>query len=312
MNATGTTRLVSVVVGVALATVSLSPTAFAAPSADAITPESANEARFGVEQQGKQLIDSGSPGEAAELYWTEGVRLKDPVLILDSAEALRDQAAAERSIPGAEAAIERVAPALDMLYFLRDGAGSASWQPLAAEHLPTVITRAEALVSDAKALIAAIEDEQRRAAEAAAAPVEPEKSSRGPAKPGTGLIAAGSAAAVLGLGGAGLGVAGLLIGNQAQADVEDPLVYEPEHSAAEARGQNANVLAGVGFAVAGVGVGVGVALIVLGLKKRKRAGEGPDEGSGTEADADVAVVPILFGDGSGRSQGGGLGVVGRF
>ena len=121
---------------------------------------------------------------------------------------------------------------------------------------------------------------------------------RGPAKPGTGLIAAGSAALVVGLGGAGLGVAGLLLGARAQSDVEDPLVYEPEHSAAEARGQNANVLAGVGMAIAGVGVGAGVALIVIGLKKRKQAG--------STAQAQTIVVPIW------HEGGAGLGVAGRF
>lgn len=265
---------------------------------DDITPDSANSARFGVEQQGKQLVDSGAYEQAAELYWLEGVRLKDPVLILDSAEALRAQANAERSIPAAQAAIERVAPALDMLYFLRDGATSTAWQPVAAEYLDTVITRAQTLVSDLEALIAEIEDEQRKAADAAAAPVADTKQSRGPAKPGTGLIAGGSAALVVGLAGAGLGAAGLAMGARAQSEVEDPLVYEPEHSAAAARGQNANVLAGVGLAIAGVGLGVGAALVVLGVKKRKQAGATPN--------AEAALVPVWLGD------GGGLGLVGRF
>jgi hypothetical protein len=267
---------------------------------DDITPDSANSARFGVEQEGKQLVDSGAYEQAAELYWLEGVRLKDPVLILDSAEALRAQAAAERSIPAAQSAIERVAPALDMLYFLRDGATSSAWQPIAPEYLDTVITRAETLITDAEALIAEVEEEQRKAAEAAAAPVEPTEERRGPAKPGTGLIAGGSAALVIGLAGAGLGAAGLGLGAQAQSSVEDPLVYEPEHSAAEAKGQTANVLAGVGFALAGVGVGVGVGLIVVGVKKRKQSG------GDAAAESEVAVVPVWLGD------GGGLGLVGRF
>ena len=268
---------------------------------DDITPDSANSARFGVEQQGKQLVDSGAYEQAAELYWLEGVRLKDPVLILDSAEALRDQAASERSIPAAQSAIERVAPALDMLYFLRDGATSSAWQPVAPEYLDTVITRAETLVTDAEALIAEIEEEQRKAAEAAAAPIdEPSKQRRGPARPGTGLIAGGSASLVVGLAGMGLGAAGLGLGARAQSEVEDPLVYEPEHSAAAQRGQTANVLAGVGLALAGVGVGVGAALIVIGVKKRKQAGA--DEGAAVEA----AVVPVWLG------EGGGVGLVGRF
>ena len=100
---------------------------------------------------------------------------------------------------------------------------------------------------------------------------------------------------MIGLGGAGLGAAGLLLGAQAQADVEDPLVYEPEHSEAEQRGQTANLLAGVGLAVAGVGVSVGIALLVVGVKKRKQA-----------APIETALVPVWL------EQGGGVGLVGRF
>jgi hypothetical protein len=302
-----TARLLGVAVSVAVLVTSPGRVVAAAPSDGAITPESTNAARFEVEQQGQQLRERGDLREAAELYWTEGVRLKDPVLILDSAEALRDHAAEQRSIEHAEQAIDRAAPALDMLYFLRDRlrdqTSAAAWQPLAAEHLDTVITRAEALVRDANALIRAIEDEQRRAAEASTPEPEPEPERRA-AKPGTGLIAAGSAATVLGLAGAGLGIAGLVLGAQAQAEVEDPLVYEPEHSAAEARGESANVLAGVGLAVAGVGLGVGAALIVLGLKKRKRAGA---------ADPELSVVPLLFNHGPERGlAGGGFGLAGSF
>jgi hypothetical protein len=268
---------------------------------DEITPDSANAARFGVEQQGRALVDAGAPDQAAELYWTKGVELKDPVLIIDCGEAWRNHAREQRSIESAQAAIDRTAVALDMLYFLRDGATSSSWQPVAPEYLATVIERAEAVVSDAQALIAEIEEEQRLAAEAAAAPPD-EEPKRGPMRPGTGLIIGGAAAMVVGVGGAGLGIGGLALGAQAQDDVENPIVYEPEHSAAEARGRRANVLAGVGFALAGVGVGVGVALIYLGVKKRKQSG-GESE---AEAQAGAMVVPSV-----GRS-GAGLSVVGRF
>lgn len=290
-------RLVGTAVSVSLL---LAMPAHAAFGEADITPESATDARASVEQQAKSLRDSGELAEAAELYFREGVRLKDPVLIIESAEALRDQADAERSIAVAESALERVTPALDMLYFLRDGSVSAAWQPVAPELVATAITRAEGLITDAQTLIATIEDEQRKAAEAAAAPVETENQKRGAAKPGTGLLAAGSAALVIGLGGAGLGAAGLIIGAQAQVQVEDPLVYEPEHSDAEDRGQTANTLAGVGFALAGVGIGVGVALIVLGVKKRKQAAGSPE----------VALVPIWLG--GAHDRGAGIGVVGRF
>lgn len=262
-----------------------------------ITPDSANAARFSIEQQGQQLGASGNHRQAAELYWQKGIELKDPVLIIDAAEAWRAHARSERSIEAAQTAGTQAAVALDMLYFLRDGATSSAWQPVAPEHLGTLIARAQTVVTDAQALIAEIEAEQARAAEAANAPAEDPKKKRGPAKPGTGLIAGGSTALVLGLGGAGLAVTGLLLGAQAQADVEDPLVYEPEHSAAEGRGRTANVLAGVGIGVGAVGIGVGVALISVGVKKRKAAGS---------TTAHVMPVPML------SSHGGGLGLAGRF
>jgi hypothetical protein len=262
-----------------------------------VTPDSANAARFGIEQQGQQLGASGNHQQAAELYWQKGVELKDPVLIVDAGEAWREHARSQRSIEAAQTAIVQVQVALDMLYFLRDGATSSAWQPVAPEHLAVLIERAQTVVRDAQALIAEIEAEQQRAIEAANAPVEPPPK-RGPAKPGTGLIAGGSAALVIGLGGAGLGAAGLVLGAQAQAEVEDPLVYPPEHGAAEARGRSANVLAGVGIGIGALGVSVGVALIAVGVKKRKQAGS-------TIAKT-LVPVPMI------GPSGGGLGLAGRF
>ncbi len=263
-----------------------------------ITPDTANAARFGVEQQGQQLSASGNHQQAAELYWQKGIELKDPVLLIDAGEAWREQARSQRSLDAANTAVTQVSVALDMLYFLRDGASSEAWQPVAPEHLGTLIERAEKVVSDAEALIAEIEDEQRRAAEAANAPVEEPKKKRGPAKPGTGLLLGGSVSLVIGLGGAGLAATGLILGAQAQADVEDPLVYEPEHSAAEARGRTANLLAGVGIGVGAVGISVGVALIAVGVKKRKQAS--------STTTAELMPVPML------SRGGGGLGLAGRF
>jgi hypothetical protein len=261
-----------------------------------ITPDSANSARFSIEQQGQQLSASGNHKQAAELYWQKGIELKDPVLIVDAGESWRAHARSQRSIEAAQTAIVQTSVALDMLFFLRDGATSSTWQPVAPHHLVPLIERAQTVVDDAQALIAEIEAEQQRAAAAANAPVEAPRK-RGPAKPGTGLIAGGSAALVIGLGGAGLAAAGLVLGVNAQTDVEDPLVYEPEHSAAQARGRTANMLAGVGIGVGVVGIGVGVALIVKGVKQRKQAGP---------TSASLLPVPLI------SRNGAGLGLSGRF
>src|SRR5690349_16803320 len=144
-----------------------------------ITPDTANAARFGVEQEGQQLSGSGNHQQAAELYWQKGVELKDPVLIVDAGEAWIEQARAQRSIDAAQTATMQVSVALDMLYFLRDGATSSTWQPVAPEHVSTLIERAQKVVTDAQTVIAEIEAEQQRATEAANAPVEEPKEKRG-------------------------------------------------------------------------------------------------------------------------------------
>ncbi|NVB37997.1 hypothetical protein G6O69_09150 [Pseudenhygromyxa sp. WMMC2535] len=270
----------------------------AARAQSPITPESANEARVDPEQTSQLLVDTGALAEAAQLLWDEGVALKDPLLFIEAAELWLDQAEAERSIPAAEAAVEGVAPALDMLYFLRDSATSKQWRPIADEHLDTVIARAEAIAPAAADLIAEIEAEQ------AAALLPPEPPPSKSAKPGTGLIAGGSAALVVGIAGLGLGVSGLAIGAAAQRDVEDPLVYADEHHAAELRGRRGNIMAGVGLGLGGVGLAAGVALLVLGVKKRERAGLGP--ASEEDPAVEATLTPLWLGGGA------GLGVVGRF
>lgn len=261
---------------------------------DPITPSSAAGARFSIEQQGQALSAAGSHEQAAQLYWQKGVELKDPLLIVAAAEAWREHARAQRSIDAANSAIATAQVALDMLYFLRDSATSASWQPIEPAQVHMIIGRGEVVITEANALIAEIEDEQRRAAEPP--PPEPKR-----LKPGTGLIAGGSVTLVLGLGGAGLGVAGLFMGAAAQREVEDPLVYEPEHSEAEARGRRSNAFAGVGLAVAGVGVTVGAVLIALGVKKRKLSGSNHSEDKPS-----AMIVPSFSGNGA------GLSLVGRF
>ncbi len=74
----------------------------------------------------------------------------------------RARARSQRSIEAAQTAIVQVQVALDMLYFLRDEATSSAWQPVAPQHVGTLIERAQTVVSDAQSLIAEIEAEQQR------------------------------------------------------------------------------------------------------------------------------------------------------
>jgi hypothetical protein len=281
-------RLIALLLVVGLA---LPPVARAAPP-EPITPESTSSARFSVEQEGQQSIAAGDLQGASDLYYTRGYELRDPVLIVASVEQLRDLAKRDRSIPAAQNALERLRVAFDMLYYLRDSSTSAAWQPISSDQVATVIARAERVQTETEALISEIEAE---IAAAAAAP--PEQKKRGKAKPGTIMIAGGTAALVLGLGAAGLGAGGLAIGAGAQQDVEDPLVYAAEHRAAEQRGRQGNLMAGVGFAIAGVGIVAGATLIVLGVKKRKAAGPSTQ-----------AMVPVPIG----LNHGAGIGLTGRF
>jgi hypothetical protein len=277
------------VVGLAL------PTQAGAAPAE-VTPESTSAARFSVEQDGQQLISTGSLQAASDLYWAKGFELRDPVLIVAAAEQLRDLADRDRSIPAAQQALERLTVAFDMLYYLRDSATSASWQPITSDQVAIVLARADRVSTEAQTLIAAIEAE---VAAAAAAPEPDEKTRRGKAKPGTVLIASGATLLVIGLGvGGGLGAAGLWNGAAAQKRVEHPLVYAKEHAEADLRGRQSNIMAGVGLAIAGVGVIAGAALLVIGVEKRKAAGAGSSQA--------MVPTPVWL------RGGAGVGVAGRF
>jgi hypothetical protein len=256
-----------------------------------ITPESTSAARFDVEREGQGLIGRGELQAASDLYWQQGIQLKDPVLIVGAAEQLRELSKRDRSIPAAKSGLERLLLAFDLLYFLRDSATSSAWQPLEGGQITTVLDRAQRVQNELQQLIAEIEAEQ--AAAAAPPPVEDERK----LGPGMGMIIGGTAALVLGLGAGGMGAAGLAIGYSAQQDVEDPLVYEQDHRAAEQRGRTGNVLAGVGFGLAGIGVAAGVALLVLGTKKRKAA---------SHEERAWVPAPLLL------REGAGIGVWGRF
>lgn len=267
------------------------PLLVAAPK-DAITPQSADEARFAVAGAARSKRDSGDLEGAAIHLAREGERLKDPVLYVESGETYLEHARSARNIPTVDDAKAQAYVALDMLNFLQSGDASSQWQPVADTDLGDLVNRAKGIISDGDVLIAEIEAE----IEAANAPPPVEEKKR---RPGLGLMIGGGAAVAIGAAGAGIGAAGLAIGAKNQSIVDDPLVYEDEHRAAEEAGARGNLLAAVGFPIAAVGLAVGVALIVIG-KKKKDAAAGGDE------QASVFVHPLL-----GR-QSSGLGIAGRF
>lgn len=242
-----------------------------------VTPTTAAAARKVPQDEARTLRMSGNHSAAASYLADEAVRLKDPVLFLDAADAYKAAGEEAGEIEPIQTAKEQVLVAIDMLEFLGDDRASKQWQPVTDDHRSALLSRAEGLLAQCDAAI-----EQITAAQAAPVeePVEEDKRSGN----GMGLIVAGAGLGVVGLAGLGLGVAGLGIGANAQSEVDDPRIYGREFDTWDAKGRRGNLFAYVGLPVAAVGLGAGIALIVLGLKKRKLAGaqeaEPVDEGDG--------------------------------
>jgi hypothetical protein len=243
-----------------------------------ITPTTAAAARKTPQEEARTLRMSGNHSAAAGYLADEAVRLKDPVLFLDSADAYKTTGEEAREIESVQKAREQALIATDMLEFLGDDRASQQWQPVSGDHREALLSRAATLVAQCEILVDEITAEQGAPVEA---PVE--KKERRPGK-GMGLIIAGAGLGVVGLAGLGLGIAGLGIGSNAQSEVDDPRVYGPDYDVWDEKGKRANKMAYIGLPLAAVGLGGGIALIVLGLKKRKSAGaeeEAPlDEGDG--------------------------------
>ncbi len=258
-----------VAIAVAVSMIGVSP-AYAGPK---LTPDKTEELRAAAREKAD---GSGDLAAQADVLFRSGQELGDPELMLDGARRLQTLADRERSTEIAGTALEEAATALDVIHYLMDGDNYARtrWRPVASDALPDLRDRAETIRDELTTLIEVIEEERAAAAAAAAAaaqPKEEEKKKRGPAKPGTGLIAGGAGMIVLGAGGLGLMSAGLAIGadTQKQAEGLDLPAQLDELDRLDKEGARANLFAYVGGAVAAVGIGVGLGLVIAGAKKRK-------------------------------------------
>lgn len=269
---------------VALAVTSLgvlpTPVWASPPPKETITPESAEIQRAAARMQGKQASDEAARGE---LLAERGRTLQDPRLLADAAAAFVEHARTTRDDTALDRAEAEAALALDMLGFLASGKAASAWQPIDTDRLEAEIADVESLLRDVRSLREEIEAE-RAAAAAPPPPVEKRRKLR----PGTGLIAGGASALVVGVGGLGLGAAGLAMGQSAQRDVEDPNVYGDAWLDADAKGELGNDLAIAGFVVAGVGLAAGATLVGLGVKKRR-------ESTAPRERAEVAITPTMRG-----------------
>lgn len=232
----------------------------------------------------RNAVRESADGDPDDLETGAG-QLGDPVLFMEAADARLEAAAEARSTEEAEAAKEPSRTALDILHFLEDSYASDTptrWQVVAAADVRDHIDRAEAQLRRADDLVAEIEAEEA-AQEAAVADGGERRQNKGKKKqrkrrerrPGTGMIATGSAFLALGAGGLGLMSAGLVLGARYQSDAEalEPTQTE-EYDDLETKGERANLFAYIGAGVAGLGVAVGIPLVIVGAKKRKRAGPG--------------------------------------
>lgn len=228
-------------------------------------------------------IDAGRPpgSRAAIDHLTRaGEEHGDPELFLAAAQLAFDEAEQARDPELAQEAAGLASIARDISLYLSEDQNYAAtdWRPVTLERAAELAELARSLAGEAEQLAETIVAE-RAAAEAEAnrrddeADVEPERRER---RPGTGLIAGGSVALTLGLGGVGMIGAGVALGQARQRDA-DALMPGDFDGLAELdrQGAQANTIVYAGIGVATVGLAVGVALIVVGVKKRK-AGAGSD------------------------------------
>ena len=259
--------------------VALALTLIAGPvAAKGLKPDDAAEARASV-----QAGLPADPRLAVDALRLEAEMRGDPELFLLAAQSARDLAAQERNPEMAAVAQQLALTARDIGSYLGqdENFDATDWRPVTRERAQAISLEAGTVATQARSLIDEIEAERAADAEAARlAALEGDEEERAGMRPGTGLIAGGSAALVLGVGGVALLATGLSMGSSAQREAESlSLPAELDRLAElDSKGSTGNVLAFVGGAVAGVGVAVGVALIVVGVKKRKAAGPEPEAG----------------------------------
>jgi hypothetical protein len=258
------------------------------------------------------IVDAqpSDPRRAIDELTRAGEELGDPELFLLAARLGHDEAEQSRDLELAQAAAVHAAVARDIGLYLADKRNydATDWRPVTHDRASDLAREAARLISQSEALADQIEAERLAAAEAArarAAEVDDEGRQKRERRPGTGLIAGGSAALVLGVAGVGMLGTGLALGSARQRDAEAlNLPAERDRlTELDAQGASANTLAYVGGAFAGVGLAVGVALIVVGVKKRNAAGPGDAAGLGRNR--------MLVG-GWVEHSGGGFALQGRF
>ncbi|MFO0631333.1 MAG: hypothetical protein U0168_00625 [Nannocystaceae bacterium] len=251
-----------------------------------VTPEDGARKRAEAQVLGRDLVKA-DPTAAGMHYDSRAAEWGDPVLYLDAADAYIAAAEKDREVPMAEAAIERARIALDLLYFALDPAADKDFRVIETSAVPDLISRANDTLAKAQSLAESI---ARGDGEAEADKGEGDKKKR-ERKPINAKAMFISGAAVTGLGGAvlGVGAVGLILGAVNQSRAEDPTVYGSEYDQVAAKGERANLIAGVGLGLGGALVLGGVAMMIVGKVAAKKQGKPPQERK------TVRIAPALNG-----------------
>jgi len=281
-----------------------------------LTPEDAEAKRQAIRNSVSAARDSGNWIAVAEGLEKNAPLLGDPVTMLEAGEARIEAAAKGRSVDQANLAIADTRTALDILHFydaVASGQAVSDWLVIAPGDAASLIERGDAQIERAEGLIEEIEAEKVAAAAAKGDDDDDDKKKKkkrkkkprdGKAKPGTGMIAAGSVFTVAGVAGLSMIIAGTVRSNAAQKQVEKLDEGDPDIETYDKIGKQSNNIAYIGVGVAVAGFAVGLPLVISGAKRRKAAGEGSQSASVQRRQA-FGVSPML-----GATQG--LMIRGRF
>jgi hypothetical protein len=282
------------------------PKAEAPTPQPSLTPEQAESKRQAIRDSvaDKRETDKVAAAESME---SDAAILGDPVTMMEAGALRLEAAKADKDADQARASIDTTTTALDILHYydsVASGSAESEWLVIEPSSASGMIADAEKQVSEAESLIEDLEKGERRRDkddDKGEVKKKRKKRDRGDAKPGTGLIVAGSIFTVVGVTGAALAITGLAQSNKAQKDVEklggDPM-NQPMIDELDEKGGRANRLSYIGLGLAIGGLAVGIPMLAVGVKKRKQGGGGKN--------ARVGVAPMM----AGHTQG--FVVTGRF
>lgn len=282
------------------------------PTGPLLTPEDAEPKRQAIRDSVQGARDAGDYTRVAEGLERNGGELGDPIIFIEAGETRLDVAAKQRDAEAAAKGIEDTRIALDILHVFAEieaGTATTEWIVVAPADSTTLISRAEEQLDRGETLLAEIEAEKTAAAQASAKGDKKKKKrdrkkrEKGDAKPGTGMIAAGSVLTVVGVAGVSMVIAGVTTSASKQKEVEKLDRTDPKVEDLDAAGNQANLIAYIGAGMAVAGLAVGLPLIIIGAKKRK---QGKSSASAAIQRHGLAVSPA-FG-----ATGGGLSLRGRF